>query len=1098
MAMNRRRAQRQRAAAARARRVDRGPMRAPAGARTAVLERPPPPRRDVIEARRPAPEPFEPPSPWRNRRTTRALVLANLMAASFYVSWWLMPGHVGTAPLFALLALAEAFNLMHLLGFWWATWATRFDPPTPLSTRFTVDVFITTYGEPVEVVERTVRAAVAMDGAHKTFLLDDACRPEMRRMAAAAGAYYLERKSSKGAKAGNINHALALTNGELAVIFDADHVPRRDFLAHVLGYFEDGDVAFVQTPQFYGNARDNEIARGAFQQQALFYGPICRGKEGLGAAFCCGTNVVFRRAALDEVGGFDEDTVVEDFVTSMHIHRRGWRSIYYPYVLAEGLGPTNLRSYFAQQFRWARGSVGALLSLEPFKRGFTPTQRFQYFLATTFYLTGLITPIYVLLPILYLLGGWSAFSADSGSFVFFYAPYLMLGLATIKRGLGGQLKLEHLRYTFGTFPVYALASLFAFLHVPARFRATGGGDGGRTRPPALAYVVLLSFAATVAAICAGVFLRPIDPRTVINISWATLNLVLMYGIVRMCIRELAAHRFERVVRRIVKPIPITAARHHPLADGDVVLARGKRPLLPEWALPPVASAPKETRSRLFERPGLVVAAVTAFGAALRLGLVEAQSLRLDESLTLKQASFELVEMWLYQVQSNVHVPLYHTIVHFWIDVFGSSELALRMPSVIFGIACIPVMYVVARHVVGRKAAVVATALAAASPFWTWHSDEARMYPLLLFLTLSSMALFFHALERGRAWRWLAYALVTGISFYAHYFAMLMPAVHLAYLVINRVPRRKCAAWLASSALAALMFVPWIWALYTLRIEQAGVASLTSGIRPPPPDFSAFGLAYTMLIFMIVFAGGYFGAAALEVMSGIVVGIWPLAALGATIGHAFGWLRSKQAKFMGAWVVLTVGVVFVVNVFKPGLFFQKYLIAASPPLYMAMGLALNRVFRRRATLALACAMSLMTGVAIASNFDRNNPVREDFRTAAEIVERRIEPGDAVLTLPKFNETPLQYYLDMDVTGLMSPEQPPDVLIAYVIPEIAEQSAGSSMWVVTLYEKTFDVRGGVELYLERTFERTERYRIGSGLELRRYEVPGDYVPPTGETG
>ncbi|HEX2050095.1 MAG TPA: glycosyltransferase [Actinomycetota bacterium] len=1094
--MNRRRAQRRRTAA---RRIERAPARSSSGPRAAVLERAPRALRpDAPPARETAPVRVEPPSPWRNRRTTRALVLANLMAASFYVAWWFMPGHVGTAPLFALLALAEAFNLMHLLGFWWATWATRFDPPVPVSTPFTVDVFITTYGEAVDVVERTVRAAVAMDGPHKTFLLDDACRPEMRRMAVAAGAHYVERRSSKGAKAGNINHALALTNGQLAVIFDADHVPRRDFLTHVLGYFEEDDVAFVQTPQFYGNARDNEIARGAFQQQAIFYGPICRGKEGLGAAFCCGTNVVFRRAALDEVGGFDENTVVEDFVTSMHLHRKGWRSIYYPYVLAEGLGPTNLKSYFVQQFRWARGSVGALLTGEPFKRGFTPTQRFQYFLATTFYLTGLITPIYVLLPILYLLGGWSAFSADSGSFVFFYAPYLMLGLATIKRGLGGQLKLEHLRYTFGTFPVYALASVFALLHVPARFRVTGRDDARGPRAPALAYVVLAAFGATIAAICIGVFLQPIDPRTVINISWATLNLVLMYGIVRMCIREIAAHRFERTVRRIAKPIPITAARHHPLAAGDVVLSRDNPPLLPEWSLPPVASAPKETRSKLFERPGRVVAAATAFGAALRLGLVEAQSLRLDESLSLKQANFDLVEMWLYQVQSNVHVPLYHTILHYWLKAFGSSELALRMPSVIFGIACIPVMYAVSRRVVGRKAAVVATALAAASPFWTWHSNEARMYPLLLFVTLSSMALFFRALERGGALRWLAYALVTGISFYAHYFAMLMPAVHLAYLVINRVPRRKAAAWLASSALAALMFVPWIWALYTLRIEQTGVASLTSGIRPPPPDFSAFGLAYTLLIFLIVFAGGYFGAAALEIMSGIVVGIWPLAALGATIGHAFGWLRSRQAKFMGAWVLLTIGVVFVVNIFKPGLFFQKYLIAASPPLYMALGLALNRVFRRRVTVAVVCAVVLMTAVAVAGNFDRNNPVREDFRTAATIVERRIEPGDAVLTLPKFNETPLQYYLDMDVAGLLSPEQPPNVLIAYVIPELAEQTAGNSLWVVTLYEKTFDARGGVELYLERTFERTERYRIGSGLELRRYEVPGDYVSPTGEAG
>jgi cellulose synthase (UDP-forming) len=1031
-------------------------------------------------------------SPWRRPQAVRLLVLANLASASFYVMWWVTPGHAGVPLLFGLLAFAEFFNLLHLLGFWWATWATGFSPPRPTTTTFTIDVFIPTYGEPLHVLEKTVEAAVRMDVPHKTFVLDDAARDDVRSMVLSHGAHYVRRHTNRGAKAGNINHALALTNGELVALFDADHVPRKDFLSRVLGYFEDDSVAFVQTPQFYGNARENEVARGAFQQQAIFYGPICRGKQGLDSVFCCGTNVLFSRRAIADVGGFDETSVVEDFVTSMKMHRRGWTSVYYPYVLAEGLGPSNLRDFFRQQFRWARGSVGAFASLEPFKRGFSLTQRFQYFLATTFYLTGLVTPIYVMLPILYLLGGWSAFSPHSGSFVFFYAPYLMLALATIKWGLGGQLRLEHLRYTFGTFPVYAVASLFALLHIPARFRVTAKGQHARVRPPALAYVPVIVSIITVVAIVVGLFLRPLDPRTVINISWALLNLVLMFGIVRVCLKEILSDRPARIPTTARTGMPAVSPAH-PLAAPDVILDDGRHPKLPEWTLPPMETERKGLAERVQARPAAIVAALSLFGLFLRTALVNVQSLRLDESLTLKQSEFGLVEMWLYQVQSNVHVPLYHTVVHFWIQVFGRSEWALRLPSVIFGAAAVPLMYLLARRLVGSRAAIFAAAMAAASPFWVWHSNEARMYPLLLMLALGSMVLFLRALDRGGLINWIAYAFVTALSFYTHYFALLMPLVHLAYLGIYRIDRRKVLAWLGAAALSAALFVPWLIALYTLRIEESGIDSLTSGIRPPPPDFSIFGIAYTLLIFLIVFAGGYFGPAALELMSGVVVGTWPLAALGGTIGRAFSWLRTRTAKFLGAWLVLTVGLVFIVNIFKPGLFFQKYLIAASPPVLMALALALSKLFRRR-LVGVVLVLALLTTVSFTENFDKGNPVREDFRSASRIISAGLKPGDTVVAIPKFNETPLQYYLDFDVKGLSSPEQPYDLLISKTIPEIAEDSAGDSLWVVTLYERTFDLEGGVELYLERTFERTARHKLGRSMEVRRYEIPDDWEPPT----
>jgi len=465
----------------------------------------------------------------------RALLVVNVCAAAFYLSWWLRPGHVGVPALFAALALAEGFNLLHLLGLWWSVWTTRAEPP-PQSTRsWSIDVFVTTCGEPLDVLRRTVTAAIGMEGAHRTYVLDDAGRDDVRALAKALGAEYVRRGTRKGAKAGNLNHALTVTTGELVAVFDADHVPDSDFLDRLVGYFEDSELAFVQTPQFYGNSRHNLVARGAYQQQTIFYGPICRGKNGANAAFCCGTNVVFRREALATVGGFDERSVVEDFVTSMRLHRHGWRSVYYPFVISEGLGPETVGAYFAQQFRWARGSIGALVSLEPFRRGYTMAQRLQYLLASTFYLMGLVTSVYVALPILYLLAGWSAFSSSSADFVLYYAPYLVLGLITVRWGVGGRLRLDHLRYTFGAFPVYVAAALAAFARVPARFRATGANVGGR-KMPVYALVTVVVFFLTQVAIVAGLVLRPLDARTFTNVSWAVVNLLLLSGIALVALR----------------------------------------------------------------------------------------------------------------------------------------------------------------------------------------------------------------------------------------------------------------------------------------------------------------------------------------------------------------------------------------------------------------------------------------------------------------------------------------------------------------------------------------------------------------------------------
>jgi cellulose synthase (UDP-forming) len=331
------------------------------------------------------------------------LALASTVALAWYLWWLLQPGRVGNPILFAVLVTAELFNVVQALGFWWTCALPRrrrlLPRPRPGRELPDVDVFIPTYNEPASIVEPTVAAATRLRGARvRVYLLDDGNRTEMERLAARWGARYVRRSVHSGAKAGNINHALARTDGAFVAVLDCDHVPHPDFLARTLGRFDDERVAFVQTPQYYANERENTIAAASWSQQALFFGPIAIGKDDHGSMFCCGTNVVFRRRALEAIGGFPENSLTEDFELSLHLHEGGWTSAYVPEVLASGLGPEDLASYVSQQHRWARGCVSAiprvLRSRMPLR------QKVQYLLSASYFLSGWTVLVYLSLPVI--------------------------------------------------------------------------------------------------------------------------------------------------------------------------------------------------------------------------------------------------------------------------------------------------------------------------------------------------------------------------------------------------------------------------------------------------------------------------------------------------------------------------------------------------------------------------------------------------------------------------------------------------------------------------------------------------------------------------
>lgn len=336
-----------------------------------------------------------------------------------------------------------------------------------------VDVYIPVYGEPVDEIRATAIAARNIYGKHRTFILDDGDSDAVREMAEMVGVEYIRRPIHDNAKAGNINFALSVTNGDFYLILDADFVADPTILYETIPFFENDNLAFVQTPQFYDN-QNNFVSTAANFMQNVFYSLIQSGKNRFNAAFCVGTNVVFRRTAVEAVGGMDIKSKSEDIWTSLHLHEQGYDSVYIPTVLAVGKTPETLMAYSKQQLRWATGSFEIFLRSNPLtRRNLTVDQRLQYFATTSYYFIGFSSLLLLLLPPLQIFFNLSpiATSIPIWQWALMYSGFYISQLILAFYTMGG-FKFKTLMLSNVSFPIYIKAFMNALTRRDQAWHAT--------------------------------------------------------------------------------------------------------------------------------------------------------------------------------------------------------------------------------------------------------------------------------------------------------------------------------------------------------------------------------------------------------------------------------------------------------------------------------------------------------------------------------------------------------------------------------------------------------------------------------------------------
>jgi len=403
--------------------------------------------------------------PWANRENH--LVRAALIAVSLTFTWnylfwritetiplsgsyWDLSFGIGFLGTELLTAIGGSITWLLLSRSSSRSAAVNANMPWLMRTQPLVDVLICTYNEDKAILERTIIGAMGMNYPNfRVWVLDDGRRDWLADLCAQKGCHYLTRPDNAHAKAGNINHAIQflvelVSPPDFVAVLDADFVPFSNFVSRTLCLFKDPTTGIVQTPQHFFNPdpiQSNLAITEVFpDEQRFFFDNIMPAKDAWGLAFCCGTSSVIRFSALREIGGFPTDSVTEDFLLTVRLRERGYKTLYLNEKLSVGLAPEGINEYATQRTRWCLGLVQICRGPSgPFRAGNGLPIAFRISLIETFLYWGgsfLFRMFCMLAPPLFFLFDIRMVQANLADAVAHFAPMVITQIA-ITTWLGG-------------------------------------------------------------------------------------------------------------------------------------------------------------------------------------------------------------------------------------------------------------------------------------------------------------------------------------------------------------------------------------------------------------------------------------------------------------------------------------------------------------------------------------------------------------------------------------------------------------------------------------------------------------------------------------
>ena len=418
----------------------------------------------------------------------KILIFINTVACFIYIIWRItvIPIHSGVISflLGITLFLAELLGLISFLNFKYLfTKKYKLELKTLDDFQYGnvpyVDVLICTYNEPLYLLEKTIAASTNLDyptHKFKIHVCDDGRRDSLKLLCKKYNVNYISRDNNEGAKAGNINNALKYLKGDLFAVLDADMIPKKEFLSRTVGYFTNENLAFVQVPQVYYNKDTYQynLMKNIPNEQDFFMRDIQEARAAINAVLHVGTNALFKREYVDEIGGYPTCSITEDMAVGMLLQSRGYDSVFINEELVLGLSATTFTELVKQRDRWCRGNIQVLKHFNPiFTKGLTLPQKIAYFDGGVYWFSNLQKIVFILFPLIYLLTRKLIIDSSILTLLNMYIPFILGQILIFNTLSPGNRKLTWAHfYEIAMAPHLTLSILKEMLFFKTKFNVT--------------------------------------------------------------------------------------------------------------------------------------------------------------------------------------------------------------------------------------------------------------------------------------------------------------------------------------------------------------------------------------------------------------------------------------------------------------------------------------------------------------------------------------------------------------------------------------------------------------------------------------------------
>ena len=492
---------------------------------------------------------------------------------------------------------------------------------------------------------------------------------------------------------------------------------------------------------------------------------------------------------------------------------------------------------------------------------------------------------------------------------------------------------------------------------------------------------------------------------------------------------------------------------------------------------------EDEKTKWYVRPLVVLylLGVMLVVVAISLLFVIQESLRLDEAQSIWQTSHSLSET-LNIVANDVHVPLYHILLHYWMVIFGTGVETVRAMSLVFFLASIPLMYILARTILGRGWSLTVVTLFALSPFMNWYANEARMYTLLAMFAILSQYFYIRILQ-GKA-GWGGYALTVILGVYSHYFFLFTLMAQAIFYLFNRkkFPVGTLKKFIFTAVGVVLSLTPWI-----LFFIKNGAASNTRPLLQTPSTIDFFN-TFSQFLF------GFQSDAA----NTIILSSWPLMVIVAFFTVRKNLKITPTVAYIVVAAIVPVLLAFVLSFVVSPFFLSRYMVPAVAPLYIATAWLLSQYSRKVAIVSVTIWLAIIGYTFYLQTVSPLNPVREDYQSAVTDIQRQATTSDVIALTAPFTVYPFEYYY----TGNTKIETIPiwDREADGAIPQFSTEELDQDVqklitghdyiYVLASHDQGYEKE--VVDYFKNRYEQTQSKKYSEDMNLYVFRVGYDITP------